>query len=56
LREIQAEFAAIPDIGQTIALFAKMVAELKSARNQSERLTVLMKFCDNESLQSASQL
>jgi hypothetical protein len=55
LRDIQAEFAAIPDIQETIALFASMVAELKSARSQSERLTVLMKYCGNESLQSESQ-
>jgi hypothetical protein len=55
LREIQAEFAAIPDIQETIALFASLVTELKSARSQSERLTVLSKYCDNKSLQSASQ-
>jgi hypothetical protein len=55
LREIQAEFAAIPDIQETIALFASLVTELKSARSQSERLTVLIKYCDNKSLQSASQ-
>jgi hypothetical protein len=55
LREIQAEFAAIPDIGQTIALFASLVAELKSARNQGERLTVLMQYCGDESLQPTTR-
>jgi hypothetical protein len=55
LREIQAEFAAIPNIDQTIALFANLVAELKAARNQSERLSVLMHYCDNKSLQAATQ-
>jgi hypothetical protein len=55
LSEIQEEFASIPNIDQTIALFASLVAELKAARNQSERLTVLIKYCGNKSLQSASQ-
>jgi hypothetical protein len=55
LREIQADFAAIPDIDQTIALFASLVAELKAAKNQSERLTVLIHYCDNKSLHAASQ-
>jgi hypothetical protein len=55
LRDIQNEFAEIPDIQETIALFASLVAELKAARSQSERLTVLIKFCDNKSLDSASQ-
>jgi hypothetical protein len=55
LREIQADFAAIPDIQETIALFASLVADLKSAKNQSERLVVLMNYCDDKSLQSISQ-
>jgi hypothetical protein len=55
LSEIQADFAAIPDIDQTIALFASLVAELKSARNQNERLTALIKYCGNKSLQAVSQ-
>jgi hypothetical protein len=55
LSEIQAELAAIPDIEQTIALFAKLVAELKSARNQNERVAALFKFCGPKPLQSASQ-
>jgi hypothetical protein len=55
LSEIQADFAAIPDIEQTIALFASLVAELKSARSQNERLTALIKYCGNKSLQFASQ-
>jgi hypothetical protein len=55
LSEIQAELAAIPDIEQTIALFASLVAELKSARNQNERVAALFKFCGPKPLQSASQ-
>jgi predicted transcriptional regulator YdeE len=55
LSEIQAELAAIPDIEQTIALFASLVAELKSARSQNERLTTLIKYCGNKSLQAVSQ-
>jgi hypothetical protein len=55
LSEIQAELAAIPDIEQTIALFASLVAELKSARNQNERVAALFKYCGNKSHQFASQ-
>jgi hypothetical protein len=55
LREIQADFAAIPNIDQTIAHFARLVADLKSARNEGERLIILMEYCGNESLQSASR-
>jgi hypothetical protein len=55
LREIQAEFAAIPNIQETIQLFASLVQELKTAKSQSERLIVLMNYCDDKSLQSASQ-
>jgi hypothetical protein len=55
LREIQAEFAAIPGIQESIARFARLVHELKYAQSESERTFVFLKYCDEKSLQSNSQ-
>lgn len=42
IRELQSELAAIPDIQESITLFAQLVKELKNANSHEERIAIFM--------------
>jgi hypothetical protein len=55
LRELQNEFASLPDIEETLKLFADFVEEMKSAKDQGDRISILIKHTGNKSQFSSSQ-
>jgi hypothetical protein len=55
LRDLQNDFASLPDIEETLMLFAEFVEELKSAKNQGERMSILIKHTGNKSQFSSLQ-
>jgi hypothetical protein len=44
LRDLQNELSSLPDIKETLKLFAKFVEEIKSAKTQGERIAILIKY------------
>lgn len=56
LSDLQNDLASIPDIHETIRLFAALVQELKSAKSQTERLAVLFKHLGTSSYPSHYQV
>jgi hypothetical protein len=48
LIDLQRDFQSIPNIGDTLKKFAKMILELKS-HDESEHLMILMKYCSPKS-------
>lgn len=52
---LQGEFLSLPDISETLRLFAVFVEDLKSAKNHGERIAVIMKHTGNKAQFSNSQ-
>lgn len=55
IQNLQSELASIPDIKETIELFAKLVKDLKNAKSIPERLMVLVKYTGLTAQSSSSQ-
>lgn len=43
--DLHAQFASIPNIGQTMNVFGEMIAKLQNTEVESERLLILMQYC-----------
>jgi hypothetical protein len=54
LIDLQRDFHSIPNIGNTLQKFAKLIDELKS-HDESEHLLILIKYCNPQPLQFQNQ-